>query len=183
MRESKIKFEMMPISEVVEYGNNAKTHTPEQIRQIENSINSLGMNDPIGIDEKTKVILEGHGRLLACRNLGIAQVPVVLLGHLSQKEQRQYRLAHNKITMNTELDADILGQEMQDIENEMKGLGFPEMMTLTDEMPLDIQEEQIRPYKQIHILLSMAPEKLSQVKYLLEDILKMEGIEYEQSAN
>jgi ParB-like chromosome segregation protein Spo0J len=110
--KEQLKFQIMDISELVEYKLNAKLHPPEQIKQIENSITRFGMNDPIGIDEKSKVIIEGHGRLIACRNLGISKVPVISLGHLDEKQQRAYRLAHNKINMNSGFDDSMLADEI-----------------------------------------------------------------------
>lgn len=110
--QEQIKFQMMPIDQLVEYKLNAKLHPPAQVKQIENSIKKFGMNDPIGIDEKSKVVIEGHGRLMACRNLGIKEVPVISLGHLDEKQQRAYRLAHNKINMNSGMDNQLLADEI-----------------------------------------------------------------------
>mgnify|MGYP000737863968 FL=1 len=66
----KLKVEYLPIDEIKPYENNAKIHTPEQIEQIKASIQQFGMNDPIGIWSKENIIVEGHGRLLACQELG-----------------------------------------------------------------------------------------------------------------
>ena len=68
MKEVKLKVEYVPIESVKKYRNNAKLHPKEQIEQIKKSIEQFGMDDPIGIwkDE----IVEGHGRLIACQQLG-----------------------------------------------------------------------------------------------------------------
>lgn len=114
--KEKLELKTMAINELVEYKLNAKLHPPSQIKQIENSIKKFGMNDPIGIDETTKVVIEGHGRLIACRNLGMTEVPVLLLGHLDEKQQRAYRIAHNKINMNSGFDNVMLGEEIIQID-------------------------------------------------------------------
>ena len=71
----KLKVEYLPIDEIKPYENNAKIHTPEQIEQIKASIEQFGMNDPIGIWSKENIIVEGHGRLLACQELGYTEIP------------------------------------------------------------------------------------------------------------
>ena len=94
------------------YENNAKIHTPEQIEQIKKSIEQFGMNDPIGIWGKDNIIVEGHGRLEALKELGYNEVECIRLDHLTDEERKAYTLAHNKLTMNTEFDFDILEEEL-----------------------------------------------------------------------
>ena len=73
-----LKIEYMKTKDLKPYANNAKIHTAEQIEQIKNSIKEFGMNDPIAI-WKNNEIIEGHGRLIACSELGIDEVPVIRL--------------------------------------------------------------------------------------------------------
>ena len=82
MKDINIKIEYMDINELTPYINNAKLHPDEQIDQIVASIKEFGFNDPIAID-KNNVIIEGHGRLLACKKAGIKTVPVIRLDHLT----------------------------------------------------------------------------------------------------
>nr|WP_240314807.1 ParB/Srx family N-terminal domain-containing protein [Streptococcus pluranimalium] len=70
---------------------------------MKESIETFGNNDPIAIDEDN-VIIEGHGRYIALKELAYEKVPVVRLMHLSKKQKRAYVLAHNKITLNTGFD-------------------------------------------------------------------------------
>lgn len=109
--ELKIKY--MPIEELVPYSGNCKIHTSWQIGQISLSIESRGFLDPIAIDERTKEIVEGHGRLEAAKQLGLKEVPVISLSHLSALEIRAYRLAHNKITTNTGYDSEREARELK----------------------------------------------------------------------
>lgn len=70
-------------------------------------------------------IVEGHGRLIACKELGYTEVPIIRLDHLSDEERKAYTLAHNKLTMNSDFDLDILNDELDDILNiDMSDFGF-----------------------------------------------------------
>lgn len=111
-----LKIEMMDISKLVPYKNNAKLHPQEQIDQIKSSIQQFGNNDPIAID-KDNVIIEGHGRMLALEQLGHKEVPVIRLGHLSDEQRKAYTLIHNQLTMNSGFDLELLKIELDDIVN------------------------------------------------------------------
>ena len=120
----KLKVEYLSIAELKPYKKNAKIHTDKQIEQIKNSIQRFGMNDPIGI-WKDNVIIEGHGRMLACQELGFQEVPVIRLDHMTDKERKAYCLAHNKLTMNTDFDFEILSEELEDLfDFDMEDFGF-----------------------------------------------------------
>ena len=111
------------IKDIKQYENNAKIHTGEQIEQIVTSIQRYGNNDPIAIDENN-VIIEGHGRYLALKKLGVEKVPVIKLEHLTEEQKREYILVHNKLTMNTGFDLDVLEQELDRIEFDMTKFDF-----------------------------------------------------------
>lgn len=102
------------ITDIKEYENNAKIHTPEQIEQIKKSILEFGNNDPIAIDENN-VIIEGHGRLYALKELNYEEVECIRLSHLSEEQKKAYILVHNKLTMNTGFDLNILKVELDSI--------------------------------------------------------------------
>ena len=120
----KLKVEYMTTDALKPYANNAKIHTAEQIEQIKKSIQEFGMNDPIAI-WKNNEIIEGHGRLLACVELGIESVPVIRLDTLSDQQRKAYTLVHNQLTMNTPFDIDVLNEELGDIVDvDMKAFGF-----------------------------------------------------------
>lgn len=108
-------IETIKIDEVIPYENNAKIHTDEQIEQIKKSILEFGNNDPIAID-KNNIVIEGHGRLLALKELGYKEVEVIKLGHLTDEQRKAYTLIHNKLTMNTGFDLDILMSELESID-------------------------------------------------------------------
>lgn len=139
-----LQIELVPITAIKPYENNAKIHTPEQIQQIKNSIVEFGNNDPIAIDGEG-VIIEGHGRLLALQELGYTEVEVIRLGHLTEEQRKAYTLIHNKLTMNTGFDLDILATELQAIENiNMKDYDFD--LDINDDMVIeDIEEDNFEP--------------------------------------
>lgn len=119
----RLKIEYVNINSIKEYKRNAKKHPREQIEQIKESIKAFGMDDPIGIwhDE----VVEGHGRLLACKELGFEEVPVIRLDHLTDEERKAYTLAHNKLTMNSDFDIDLLNEELATFETiDMEKFGF-----------------------------------------------------------
>lgn len=113
-----LKIEELCITDLKPYEKNAKTHPREQIEQIKKSIVEFGMNDPIGVWGKQNLIVEGHGRWLACKELGIDMVPVIRLDHLTEAQRKEYTLVHNQTTMNSDFDIDVLFQELQDLKEE-----------------------------------------------------------------
>lgn len=128
------------INDIKQYENNAKLHPQEQIEQIKNSILQFGNNDPIAIDSDN-VIIEGHGRYLALKQLGYDEVECIRLEHLTEEQKRAYILIHNKLTMNTDFDLDILNEELSKIENiDMSDFDFKLEYINIDE-PTEIEED------------------------------------------
>src|SRR5690349_17259073 len=100
-------IEIWPIDRLVPYAKNARTHSPEQVAQIAASIVEFGFVNPILVDS-TDGIIAGHGRLLAARKLGLAEVPVVVLGHLSDIQRRAYIIADNQLALNAGWNDELL---------------------------------------------------------------------------
>lgn len=126
--QPELSVTMMPTSELVPYAGNAKEHPDWQIGQIAASIEQFGFNDPVGIwhnPDGDPVIVEGHGRVLAAKMLGIENLPTVTLDHLDDEGRRAYTLAHNKLTTNTGYDEGVLASELDAIEGiDMSEFGF-----------------------------------------------------------
>ena len=112
-----MKIIKVKVNDLKPYKSNAKIHTSEQIEQIKRSIKEFGMNDPIAIWGKENIIIEGNGRLEALKQLGYTEVDCIRLDHLTDEERKAYTLAHNKLTMNTDFDIDILNVELTEIED------------------------------------------------------------------
>ena len=106
----------MKLSQLTPYENNVKEHPPEQVEQIKQSILQYGMNDPIAVWGKNNLIVEGHGRYEAMKELGEGTVPVIRLDHLSDEQRRAYTIVHNKLTMNSGFDIDALNEELRDLD-------------------------------------------------------------------
>lgn len=108
----------IPTDELVEYRNNAKLHPSDHVEQIVESIEEFGFNNPILAwhnDDGEAEIVAGHGRLMAARKLGIEELPVVFLDHLSDEARRAYLLVDNQLSMVTGFDAEILKDELDAI--------------------------------------------------------------------
>ena len=118
----KLKIEYVPIEDIKPYANNAKTHPAEQIEQIKRSIEQFGFNDPIAIwhDE----VVEGHGRLIAATEMGIDTVPIIRLDNLTDEQRRAYSLVHNKLTMNSGFNFDLLQMELESLSIDMSEFDF-----------------------------------------------------------
>jgi len=137
-----MEIEKISINKIKPYKNNAKLHPPEQIQQIKQSIEAFGNNDPIAIDENN-VIIEGHGRYFAFKELKQKDVEVIRLSHLNEEQKKAYILAHNKLTMNTGFDFDILNIELGEIENiDMSDFGF-ELLFEAIEEPKEAENKEI----------------------------------------
>ena len=127
-----LKIEYVNINSIKPYKNNAKLHPEEQIEQIKKSIKQFGMDDPIGIWKNE--IVEGHGRLIACKELGYTEVPIIRLDHLTDEERKAYTLAHNKLTMNSDFDFNILNDELMSFDTiDMSDFGFDDVFEAFDE--------------------------------------------------
>lgn len=145
-----LKIVYLPISEITPYENNAKIHTDRQIEQIKQSILEFGMNDPIAVCGKNNVIIEGHGRLAACKLLGFEVVPVIKLDNLTEEQRKAYTLVHNKLTMETGFALDLLNTELNDITNiDMSAFGFELEMDDIDVQNGAEREDYIPPIEEI----------------------------------
>jgi len=117
--EEKLVLEDIKIKDIKPYPNNAKLHSTEQIGKIRDSIMQFGYNDPIAIDENN-IIIEGHGRLDALNQIYSNKdksVQVIRLKGLDENAKKAYRIAHNKIGMDSDFDLDILKEEFYSLED------------------------------------------------------------------
>src|ERR1700746_1663267 len=96
-------IEHWPIERLIPYARNPRIHSDAQVAQIAASIAEFGFLNPILVDTKAG-ILAGHGRLLAARKLGLTEVPVVVLDHLTEAQKRAYIIADNQLALNAGWD-------------------------------------------------------------------------------
>jgi ParB-like chromosome segregation protein Spo0J len=113
---------MRPIEKLVPYAKNPRTHSDAQITQIAASIAAFGFNSPILVDTESGIIA-GHGRLLAGRKLGLKEVPVIILDHLSESQKRECIIADNQLPLNAGWDEETLRAELAALEAEDFNIG------------------------------------------------------------
>ena len=120
------RFEKVPIDKLVPYARNARTHSKEQIGQLRASIREFGFLVPCLVDGKYNIIA-GHGRVLAAREEGIAEIPCVFAEHLTDAQKRAYILADNRLALNAGWDEEMLSVELADLQGadfDLSLLGF-----------------------------------------------------------
>lgn len=136
--KNELQIEYMTIDSLHPYKKNAREHTEEDVQAIVNSIREFGMNDPIGVWGEKNIIVEGHGRLLACKHLGYDKVPVIRLDNLTDEQRRAYTLAHNKTAELSSWIDEIMREELNAIEDiDMSEFGF-DMSNLIPEDDLEV---------------------------------------------
>ena len=111
-----LKIEYLPIKALKPYEKNTRKHQKKDVDNIARSIEKYGMCDAIGIWGEQNIIVEGHGRMLACKQLGMTEVPCVRLDHLTDEQRREYAIAHNATAELSEWDLDILPDELAELD-------------------------------------------------------------------
>lgn len=122
------EMQLVPITKLVPYVNNARTHSPEQINKLRSSLREFGFINPVIIDRDFGVIA-GHGRILAAKEEGIAEVPCVFADHLTEAQKKAYILADNRMAMDAGWDEELLRVEIEALQAEAFDLsltGFDE---------------------------------------------------------
>ena len=119
-----MEIELINVKDIKPYENNAKRHPKKQIEKIKKSILEFGFNDPIAVDENN-MIIEGHGRYEAIKQLGHKEIECIRLRNLTEEQKKSYILVHNKLNMETGFDDKMLAKELDSIiDFDMKEFGF-----------------------------------------------------------
>ncbi len=105
------RIELWPIDRLRPYERNPRTHSEAQVDQIAASMVEFGWTNPVLVDEQGGM-LAGHGRLLAARKLGLAEVPVIRFEHLSEAQKRAYLIADNQLALQAGWSEELLAQEL-----------------------------------------------------------------------
>ena len=122
-----LQIEYIDINRLEPYERNSRKHDHRDIESIKASITEFGFSDPIGIWSDHNVIVEGHGRLEAAKELGLVKVPCIRLDHMTDEQRRAYAIAHNKVAELSEWDFRVLDSELAGItEIDMGQFGFYE---------------------------------------------------------
>ena len=111
------RIEVWPVDRLKPYERNARTHSPEQVAKIAASLAEFGFVNPVLVDSSDGIIA-GHGRMMAARSLGLTDVPVIVLDHLTDAQRRAYILADNKLAELAGWDVEILRDEIAWLDND-----------------------------------------------------------------
>lgn len=118
------KFALIETAKLIPYVNNARTHTKEQIKQLQASLREFGFVNPILVDGNFNVIA-GHGRLLAAQAEGVEKIPAVFVEHLTEAQKKAYILADNRLAELAGWDEELLKIEL----DALKELNFDVTLT------------------------------------------------------
>jgi len=130
-----------PVSDLIPYINNSRTHSDEQIGQVAASIKEFGFTNPVLIDDDGGIIA-GHGRTLAAKKLGLDTIPAIRMMGLTEAQKKAYIIADNQLALNAGWDLDTLKLELetlQELDFDIELLGFEDdfIDTLLDDGPID----------------------------------------------
>jgi DNA modification methylase len=124
-------------ADLIPYANNARTHSEQQVLQIAASIKEFGFNSAVLVDGENGIIA-GHGRVLAAKKLGLDEVPIIELKHLTKTQKKAYILADNRLALNSGWDNDLLALELGELSDDgfdLDLLGFDDTeLSLLDEV-------------------------------------------------
>jgi DNA modification methylase len=109
-----LQLNTWPIERLIPSGRNARTHSATQIAEITASMRAFGFTNPILVGADGDIVA-GHGRLAAARQLGMTEVPVIVLNGLNEVQRRQLMLADNRIALNAGWNVEMLHQELVDL--------------------------------------------------------------------
>ena len=109
------EMQLVPISKLVPYVNNARTHSPEQITKLCSSLQEFGFINPAIINRDFNVIV-GHGRILAAKEEDIQEVPCVFANHLTEAPKKAYIIANNRMAMDAGWDEEFLRVEIESLQ-------------------------------------------------------------------
>lgn len=191
-----MELEKINIEKIKMYENNAKEHPYWQVEEIVKSISAFGYKDPIALDEND-IIIEGHGRYLALKQLDFKEIEILRITDLTEEQKAAYAIAHNKLTMNTDFDFETLKYELNKLELadfDLKILGFEEtelekiLEESNEEIPIpqydyDEEEETGKRIKEKMLIIGEKKIPLTEKEYEFlmgkyENYIKENGVAY-----
>ena len=191
-----MELEKINIEKIKMYENNAKEHPEWQVEEIVKSISAFGYKDPIALDEND-IIIEGHGRYLALKQLNFKEIEILRITDLTEEQKAAYAIAHNKLTMNTDFDFETLKYELNKLELadfDLKILGFEEtelekiLEESSNEIPIpeydyDEEEETGKRIKEKMLIIGEKKIPLTEKEYEFlmekyENYIKENGVAY-----
>jgi len=140
------ELKLVEVNKLVPYARNARTHSEEQILQIQASIREFGFINPVLVDKELNIVA-GHGRIMAAKAEGIKKVPCVFVEHLTETQRKAYILADNKLALNAGWDIEMLKLELEELKDfdfdvELTGFSLDEMEELSNfGMESEVEED------------------------------------------
>lgn len=117
MARTTTQMEMLSIDKLIPYVNNARTHSAEQVNKLRSSLREFGFINPVIVDNDYGIIA-GHGRVLAAKEEGIAEVPCVLVDYLTEAQKKAYIIADNRFAQDAGWDEELLRIEIESLQGE-----------------------------------------------------------------
>lgn len=111
-----LTIQSIKLADIRAYKNDPKLHNKAQVAKICESIREFGFVNPVLLDENLEIIA-GHGRVAAAQDMGMAEVPAIILSHLTDTQKRAYRIADNKLTELGKWSIELLNLELSELSN------------------------------------------------------------------
>jgi site-specific DNA-methyltransferase (adenine-specific) len=182
IKKSEINIAEIDINKLKPYKSNPRINDNAIVPVIK-SIKKFGFRQPIVVD-KNMIVIVGHTRLEAAKRMGLKTVPVHIANDMTESNANAYRLADNKTNEFACWNESLLSDELNDLWKkniDMSEFGFSE--NDTEENVHVIEEVELKPYKRIHILVSIHPDHFDDIKNELDKLRRNENVEIIQSAN
>lgn len=192
--DSKREIVILNVNELIENPNNIKIHTDEQIELIKKSIDKLGFNSIIVIDENN-MILAGHGRVQALKEIGKDKVPCLKISNASEEEKLQIMMMDNTSVLMTGIDENmakivIEKLEISDADLELTGLSLEKISDLKLDdfnIPevLEIEKQQNEISREVSLKLTfgkrkviMTDDELQQLEEKYKEYIDLMGVDF-----
>ena len=169
-------YKTVLVSDLIPYARNSRTHSEVQINKIASSIKEFGFLNPVLID-KDNGIIAGHGRVMAAQKLGLKEVPVLQIGHLSETQKRAYIIADNRLALDAGWDEEMLRAEFNFLGNdgfnlELTGFEIKEISSIFDETKGVKINNEIDDIEHDFFIIKYPPDKKIDVMNVLSESIK-----------
>lgn len=179
----KFKVETVSISKVKANPANPRVIKNDKYKSLVKSLREfpemLELRE-IVVDE-TLTVLGGNMRLKALQEIGEKQVVIKIVEGLTEAQKKEFVIKDNAGF--GEWDFDALANQWSDLPLADWGVDGLEELTGDTREKLEEKEYEIRPYKKVHILISINIDNIGNVGSLIDELRQTEGVEIEQSAN
>ena len=169
-------YKTVLVSDLIPYARNSRTHSEVQINKIASSIKEFGFLNPVLID-KDNGIIAGHGRVMAAQKLGLKEVPVLQIGHLSETQKRAYIIADNRLALDAGWDEEMLRVEFAELADngfnlELTGFEIKEISSIFDETKGVKINNEIDDIEHDFFIIKYPPDKKIYVMNVLSESIK-----------